>query len=130
MKIFIDTADLDEIREIASWGIIDGATTNPTLVKKSGRSFEEIINLIIKKQVVEIEKKIGTYWQFIFDLAKTVPVSYLENGPLDINNDNHILENIVKDIEGYNFTVKFDGITIKEALHFLDLNQGGWKVKV
>ena len=48
MKIFIDTADLDEIREIASWGIIDGATTNPTLVKKSGRSFEEIINEIFK----------------------------------------------------------------------------------
>jgi len=48
MKIFIDTADLDEIREIASWGIVDGATTNPTLVKKSGRSFEEIINEIFK----------------------------------------------------------------------------------
>ena len=48
MKIFIDTADLDEIRELASWGIIDGATTNPTLVKRSGRSFEEIINEIFK----------------------------------------------------------------------------------
>jgi len=48
MKIFIDTADLDEIREIASWGIVDGATTNPTLVKRSGRSFKEIINEIFK----------------------------------------------------------------------------------
>ena len=48
MKIFIDTADLDEIREIASWGVIDGATTNPTLVKRSGRTFEEIINEIFK----------------------------------------------------------------------------------
>jgi transaldolase len=48
MKIFIDTADLDEIREIASWGIIDGVTTNPTLVKKSGRSFNEIIEEIFK----------------------------------------------------------------------------------
>jgi transaldolase len=48
MKIFIDTADLDEIREIASWGIVDGVTTNPTLVKRSGRSFEEIINEIFK----------------------------------------------------------------------------------
>ena len=48
MKIFIDTADLDEIKELASWGIIDGATTNPTLVKRSGRSFEEIINEIFK----------------------------------------------------------------------------------
>lgn len=48
MKIFIDTADLDEIRELASWGIVDGVTTNPTLIAKSGRSFKEIINEIFK----------------------------------------------------------------------------------
>ncbi len=48
MKIFVDTADLDEIRELESWGIIDGVTTNPTLVKKSGRSFNEIIDEIFK----------------------------------------------------------------------------------
>ena len=46
MKIFIDTADLDEIRELASWGIIDGATTNPTLVAKSGHSFKEVVDEI------------------------------------------------------------------------------------
>ena len=48
MKIFIDTADLDEIREIASWGILDGVTTNPTLVAKTGKSFNEIIEEIFK----------------------------------------------------------------------------------
>ena len=48
MKIFVDTADLDEIKELASWGIIDGVTTNPTLVKRSGRSFDEIIKEIFK----------------------------------------------------------------------------------
>ena len=48
MKIFIDTADLDEIRELASWGIVDGVTTNPTLVKKSGHSFNKIIEEIFK----------------------------------------------------------------------------------
>jgi len=48
MKIFVDTADLDEIRELASWGRIDGVTTNPTLVKRSGRSFKEIIEEIFK----------------------------------------------------------------------------------
>ncbi|UCH72380.1 MAG: fructose-6-phosphate aldolase [Thermoplasmatales archaeon] len=46
MRLFIDTADLDEIRELASWGIIDGVTTNPTLVAKSGRSFKEIVDEI------------------------------------------------------------------------------------
>lgn len=48
MKIFVDTADLDEIREFASWGIVDGATTNPTLVKRSGRAFDEIIEEIFE----------------------------------------------------------------------------------
>lgn len=46
MKIFVDSADLDEIKELASWGIVDGVTTNPTLLKKSGRSFQEIIEEI------------------------------------------------------------------------------------
>lgn len=35
MKIFIDTADIDEIREACSWGIVDGATTNPSLIKRA-----------------------------------------------------------------------------------------------
>lgn len=38
MKLFLDTANLDHIREACSWGIVDGATTNPTLVSKTGRS--------------------------------------------------------------------------------------------
>lgn len=36
MKIFIDTANLDEIKEINSWGIVDGVTTNPSLIAKEG----------------------------------------------------------------------------------------------
>ena len=43
MKIFLDTALLDEIREAASWGILDGVTTNPTLAAKAGRAFKENI---------------------------------------------------------------------------------------
>ncbi|MBI4517557.1 MAG: fructose-6-phosphate aldolase [Deltaproteobacteria bacterium] len=46
MKLFIDTADVNEIREAASWGIIDGATTNPSLVAKTGRDFESVIKEI------------------------------------------------------------------------------------
>ena len=48
MKIFVDTAELDEIKELASWGIIDGVTTNPTLLKKSGKSLNEIIKEIFE----------------------------------------------------------------------------------
>jgi transaldolase len=43
MKIFLDTAVLDEIRTAASWGILDGVTTNPSLATKAGRAFKENI---------------------------------------------------------------------------------------
>ncbi|MFP4596655.1 MAG: fructose-6-phosphate aldolase [Persicimonas sp.] len=46
MKIFIDSADVDEIREAASLGLVDGVTTNPSLVAKSGRDFKEVIQEI------------------------------------------------------------------------------------
>jgi len=43
MKFFIDTANLDEIREAATWGIVDGVTTNPSLIAKEGRDFVDTI---------------------------------------------------------------------------------------
>ena len=46
MKLFIDTANVDEIREIASLGIICGVTTNPTLIAREGRDFNEVIKEI------------------------------------------------------------------------------------
>jgi transaldolase len=43
MKFFIDTANIDEIRDAARLGILDGVTTNPSLVAKEGRKFEAVI---------------------------------------------------------------------------------------
>jgi transaldolase len=43
MKFFIDTADLAEIRDLAATGLVDGVTTNPSLVAKSGRNFLEAV---------------------------------------------------------------------------------------
>jgi transaldolase len=43
MKFFVDTADIAEIRELAATGLLDGVTTNPSLVAKSGRDFKEVI---------------------------------------------------------------------------------------
>ncbi|MCL5292130.1 MAG: fructose-6-phosphate aldolase [Actinobacteria bacterium] len=43
MKLFIDTANIEHIREVNSWGILDGVTTNPTLCAKEGRDFREAI---------------------------------------------------------------------------------------
>ncbi|MCS6797427.1 MAG: fructose-6-phosphate aldolase [Myxococcota bacterium] len=43
MEIFIDSADVAEIRDVAAMGVIDGVTTNPTLVARTGRSLREVI---------------------------------------------------------------------------------------
>ncbi|NMC75059.1 MAG: fructose-6-phosphate aldolase [Geobacteraceae bacterium] len=46
MKFFIDTADVKEIREANALGVLDGVTTNPSLIAKSGRNFREVIEEI------------------------------------------------------------------------------------
>ena len=48
MKLFVDTANMDDIREAASWGILDGVTTNPSLVQKEGKTFHRLIEEICK----------------------------------------------------------------------------------
>ena len=48
MEIFIDTADVSEIREAAEMGVIDGVTTNPSLVAKTGKKFEDVLREIVK----------------------------------------------------------------------------------
>lgn len=46
MKFFADTAEISEIRELADTGLLDGVTTNPTLVQKSGRNFLDVVKEI------------------------------------------------------------------------------------
>ena len=62
MKIFIDTANVEEIKEAATWGILDGVTTNPSLIAKEGRDLKEVINEIcsivngpISAEVISLE---------------------------------------------------------------------------
>ena len=47
MKIFIDTANIDEIKKANEWGVIDGVTTNPTLVAREGKDFRTVIDEIL-----------------------------------------------------------------------------------
>lgn len=46
MKFFLDTANLDELKKAAAWGIVDGVTTNPSLIAKEGRPIEDQIKMI------------------------------------------------------------------------------------
>jgi transaldolase len=64
MKFFLDTANLDEIRKGAEWGIVDGVTTNPTLIAKEGKPIREQIKAIcdivdgpISAEVVAVNAK-------------------------------------------------------------------------
>ena len=62
MKIFIDTDNVNEIKEAANWGILDGVTTNPSLIAKEGRDLKEVIEEIcsivdgpISAEVISLE---------------------------------------------------------------------------
>ncbi len=62
MKLFIDTANIDEIREVNDWGVISGVTTNPSLIAREGRDFKEVITEItnivdgpISAEVISLE---------------------------------------------------------------------------
>ena len=64
MKIFLDTANLDELRAGAKWGIVDGVTTNPSLIAKEGKPIKEQIAAIcdiidgpVSAEVVSVEAK-------------------------------------------------------------------------
>ncbi len=46
MKFFVDTADIGDIRELAASGLVDGVTTNPSLIHKAGRDFLEVVREI------------------------------------------------------------------------------------
>jgi len=48
MKFFLDTANLEEIRKAKKWGLLDGVTTNPTLVSKEDMSFQELVTEILR----------------------------------------------------------------------------------
>lgn len=84
MKIFIDSADIDEIKEAISWGIVDGITTNPSLIKKAAlkhgtkdmtayiaQIFEAAPNLPISLEVISLETdEIIAEGKKLFDIFK------------------------------------------------------------
>ncbi|WP_317719972.1 fructose-6-phosphate aldolase [Clostridium tetani] len=64
MKFFIDTANVEEIKKVAKWGVLDGVTTNPTLIAREGRDLKEVIEEIcsivdgpISAEVISLESE-------------------------------------------------------------------------
>ena len=87
MKIFIDTADINEIKEALDLGVLDGVTTNPSLVAKTGKDFEECIREILDlvKGPVSVEvialdyagmmREAKTYAQWASNVVIKLPIT-------------------------------------------------------
>ena len=71
MKIFVDTADTAAIKELAATGLIDGVTTNPSLITKSGRDFKEVIAEICDLTEGHVSAEVvATEWQAMVSEGK------------------------------------------------------------
>ena len=73
MKFFIDTADIAEIRDLAATGLLDGATTNPTLIAKSGRPMAEVIKEICSVVPGPVSAEVtATEWETMVAEGRTL----------------------------------------------------------
>ena len=67
MKIFLDTADTDIIRKYFETGLVDGITTNPTLIMKSGRNPDDVYQELSDMGINDISMEVMGYAQEMFD---------------------------------------------------------------
>ena len=73
MKFFVDTADINEIRDLASTGLVDGVTTNPSLIAKSGRNFIEVIQEICRLVDGPVSAEVtATDYEIMLEEGKTL----------------------------------------------------------
>jgi transaldolase len=77
MKFFIDTAEVKEIKELSSYGLVDGVTTNPSLIAKSGRNFYEVAEEIcsIVKGPVSLEVAATAYEEMVKEGDKLIAIA-------------------------------------------------------
>src|SRR3546814_7985471 len=85
MKFFVDTADVKEIAELAQTGLLDGVTTNPSLIHKSGRNFLEVVKEIagivdgpVSAEVVatEFDEMMRRSEEHTYELQSLMRISY------------------------------------------------------
>ncbi len=110
MKFFIDTAKVEEIKEAASWGILDGVTTNPTHIAASGRKFMEVVEEICSIVDGPISVEVG---------STTVP-EMAEEARRIARIHKNIVVKIPVTVEGIKamHVLREDGIRINATLNF------------
>lgn len=126
MELYLDTAVIEEIREIASWGVLAGVTTNPSLILKSGRPFEPTI-----KEICEIVQ--GPVSAEVTSLVHT---DMIAEGRRLAKIDDHVVVKLPTTVEGLKAckVLSSEGIRINMTLIFsanqalLAARAGAWCV--
>lgn len=96
MKIYLDTGNLEEIKEVAKLGLIDGVTTNPTLIAKEGKDFKYEI-----KEIIKILKTVSSDFTVSAEVTSTHSVSEIIIEARQLSKiDKHILVKIPLTKEG------------------------------
>mgnify|MGYP000105980126 CR=1 FL=1 len=96
MKIFIDTAKLDEIKEACSWGIIDGVTTNPTLIKLAVETEKgKGKNVNMEDYIKEILKAVGKGGAVSLEVISLKSEAMVEEAQILYDKFNPVAENVV-----------------------------------
>lgn len=107
--------------------LLDRDIKGVNLIDFSGMKFEKIISQIDKyiqnKELEDFTKAkgkrvVGRYWDMLFKIANTIPVEYLEDGPLIDSNRWPIIDQFKKETFNVDFDVDFDGIHLKKPIRF------------
>lgn len=96
----------------------DNVVLSETVDEKfNNKYFEEIVESFRNKKIPTYEI-MGEYWKLIFDVARNVPVPYLEEGPIKLDQKDEVIESIKEKVKSYNFEVDFDGVILKKPILF------------
>lgn len=96
MKLFLDTADLEQIKEAESWGVIDGVTTNPSLIKKAVLAMRESgIVIDIEDYIKQILASVGRMCPVSLEVAGLQAEVMVEQGLLLYEKFNQVAGNVV-----------------------------------
>lgn len=94
MQIYIDTADIDEIKEAYSWGIVDGVTTNPSLIKKAAEKYKDKIK-DLGDYIKKILETVGEDCPVSLEVISTQEDAILREAHLLFETFNPVAENVV-----------------------------------
>jgi len=94
MKIFIDSADLEEIKTGISWGIVDGVTTNPTLIKRAIEKYGKG-NFSMDDYIKELLRVAGRLRPVSLEVVSTDRVNMAKEGEILYSKFNYISSNVV-----------------------------------